>query len=236
MSRPIDDLSLIAECRAGRSDAFGLLVQRYQDRLYPTALRLTGRSEDALDLLQETFLRGYRKLSGFHGESSFYTWVYRIMVNLALTERRRRRPRLHRPQIGAAAPDAADPSEDSSPDRRLERSESEDLVHRALDRLAADHRVVVVMKEFDGLRYDQIAEALGVPVGTVRSRLHRARVELRELLAPAVEHESSSSVVGNSVARTVKVGGDPSASSSVILPFRGSKPSGPLALTPHDSL
>ena len=103
MTGTTDDLSLIAECRAGRTDAFGTLVQRYQDRLYPTALRLTGRAEDALDLLQDAFLRAFQKLGGFHGDSSFYTWVYRIMVNLALSERRKRSPRLLRPRPGGDA-------------------------------------------------------------------------------------------------------------------------------------
>ena len=86
-----DDNSLIVACRAGRTEAFGVLVQRYQDRLYPTMLRLTGSADDALDLLQDAFLRAFEKLDRFQGESSFYTWVYRIAVNLALSGRRRRR-------------------------------------------------------------------------------------------------------------------------------------------------
>ncbi len=81
MSGFTDDESLIEACRAGETEAYGTLVRRYQDRLYPTVLRLTGCAEDAQDLLQETFLRAYQKLSRFHGESSFYTWVYRIAVN-----------------------------------------------------------------------------------------------------------------------------------------------------------
>src|SRR3954451_10722082 len=92
MSLCSDAQSLIDACRAGKTEAYGDLVRRYQDRLYPTALRLTGCAEDAQDLLQETFLRAYQKLGRFHGESSFYTWVYRIAVNLALSGRRRRRP------------------------------------------------------------------------------------------------------------------------------------------------
>ena len=92
MSGSNDDQSLIDACRGGKTEAYGVLVSRYQDRLYPTVLRLAGSPEDAQDLLQDTFLRAYQKLGHFHGESSFYTWVYRIAVNLALSGRRRRRP------------------------------------------------------------------------------------------------------------------------------------------------
>ena len=91
MSGCNDDQCLIDACRAGETEAFGALVRRYQDRLYPTVLRLTGCAADADDVLQDAFLRAYEKLAGFHGESSFYTWVYRIAVNLALSDRRRRR-------------------------------------------------------------------------------------------------------------------------------------------------
>lgn len=183
MSGNFDDLGLIDACRSGETEAYGLLVTRYQDRLYPTALRLTGCSDGALDLLQDAFLRGYQKLGHFHGESSFYTWIYRITVNLALSERRRRRPILgfSEGRGGVQAALAVDPRE-TDPSLPLERAERERIVQEALNALAPDHRVVVVMKEFDGLRYEEIAEALGIPVGTVRSRLHRARSELREKL------------------------------------------------------
>jgi RNA polymerase sigma-70 factor (ECF subfamily) len=236
MAGPTDDLSLVTECRDGRTDAFGVLVERYQDRLYPTALRLTGAVDDALDLLQDTFLRAFQKLSGFHGDSSFYTWVYRIMVNLALTGRRKRLPRRFR---GADVGDAPDSTEGSDPGSQLERAEREALVQRALDRLAADHRVVVVMKEYDGLRYEEIASALGVPVGTVRSRLHRARCELKGMLRGALG-EAEQGVERPSAREPVPavVGSDdPSSSSSLssspaILPFRGTRPRSSLALTP----
>lgn len=228
MTGSTEDLSLVAECRAGRTDAFGTLVERYQDRLYPTALRLTGAVEDALDLLQDTFLRAFQKLHGFHGESSFYTWVYRIMVNLALTGRRRRLPRRFR---GGDVADAPDLSEASDPGAHLDRAEREALVQRALDRLALDHRVVVVMKEYDGLRYEEIAEALGVPVGTVRSRLHRARCELKVMLRGAVDDSYPLADAPSEWPALPNGHADPSASSS-ILPFRGTRPTPSLALTP----
>jgi RNA polymerase sigma-70 factor (ECF subfamily) len=181
----LDDQRLIDACRSGETEAFGVLVNRYQDRLYPTVFRLTGCAEDALDLLQEAFLRAYEKLDRFHGESSFYTWVYRIAVNLALSDRRRRR---HEPGAFLREEPAGDRAGDD-PSAPLERAERDERIQEALDALAPDHRAVVVMKEFDGLRYEEIGAVLGVPVGTVRSRLHRARCELRERLRSLVEED-----------------------------------------------
>ena len=190
MSGFTDDQGLIDACRAGKTEAYGTLVRRYQDRLYPTVLRLTGCAEDAQDLLQETFLRAYQKLGRFHGESSFYTWVYRIAVNLALSGRRRRRTmaRLGTGSFGGSPEPASDP-EGSDPSLPMERAERERIIQNALNALAADHRAVVVMKEFDGLRYEEIGAILGIPVGTVRSRLHRARCELRDRLRVLIDEE-----------------------------------------------
>lgn len=189
MSGYINDQVLIDACRAGETGAYGVLVRRYQDRLFPTALRLTGCAEDAQDLLQETFLRGYQKLAKFHGESSFYTWIYRIAVNLALSGRRRKRHVAsldHGARDGRDADPVIDPRE-TDPTLPLERAERERKIQEALLALAPDHRAVVVMKEFDGLRYEEIGAILNVPVGTVRSRLHRARCELRERLRSLVD-------------------------------------------------
>ncbi len=187
-----DDNSLIEACRAGRTEAFGPLVRRYQGRLYPTMLRLTGSPEDALDLLQDAFLKAFEKLDKFQGDSSFYTWVYRIAVNLALSGRRRRKLTLRlRSPDGGVMIDPPDDSTYSDPTSSIQRAERDDLIQKALDALADDHRAVVVMKEFDGLRYEEIAAILGVPVGTVRSRLHRARLELRERLQGVLMDEES---------------------------------------------
>jgi RNA polymerase sigma-70 factor (ECF subfamily) len=185
-----DDQGLIDACRRGQTEAFGLLVRRYQDRLYPTVLRLTGSAEDAHDLLQETFLRAYRKLSLFQGESGFYTWVYRIAVNLALSDRRRRKSA--RPAVALSSRETFDPPDDpaqTDPAGPLERAERDARVQNALSALAPDHRAVVVLKDLDGLRYEEIAEMLNIPVGTVRSRLHRARNELRLLLHGILDEE-----------------------------------------------
>ncbi len=184
-----DDQSLIDACRAGKTEAFGVLVRRYQDRLYPTILRLAGSAEDAHDLLQDAFLRAYQKLGHFHGQSSFYTWMYRIAVNLALSDRRRKRG-VHPPPRARGGDETFDPRMDvdqSDPSLPLVRAERDEQIQEALNALAPDHRAVVVLKDLDGLRYEEIAEILGVPVGTVRSRLHRARTELRERLRGVIE-------------------------------------------------
>jgi RNA polymerase sigma-70 factor (ECF subfamily) len=185
-----DDKCLIEACRAGNTEAIGILVSRYQDRLFPTVFRLTGCAEEAHDLLQDAFLRAFEKLDRFQGESSFYTWVYRIAVNLALSGRRRRRPILRLSHDGGAG--SLDPpydSAESDPSAPLERAERERLIQDALNSLAPDHRAVVVMKEFDGLHYEEIGAMLGIPVGTVRSRLHRARCELRDRLRVLVDED-----------------------------------------------
>lgn len=195
MSGCNEDQGLIDACRAGKTEAYGVLVRRYQDRLYPTVLRITGCAEDAQDLLQETFLLAYQKLGRFHGESSFYTWIYRIAVNLALSGRRRRRPTV---RIGDGSADGPpepvlDPRE-TDPSLPLERAERDRIIQDALDALAIDQRAVVVLKEFDGLRYEEIADLLGIPVGTVRSRLHRARCELRGRLRGLVDVDEEEEV------------------------------------------
>lgn len=190
MTRNDDDFVLVSACRAGESEAFGILVRRYQDRLYPTILRLAGCAEDAHDLLQDTFLRAYQKLARFQGDSSFYTWVYRIAVNLALSDRRRRKgPTRVAASGGGSVLDPPDDPSHTDPSGPMERAERDAQVQAALNALQPDHRAVVVMKDLDGFRYEEIAEMLDIPVGTVRSRLHRARTELKQRLKHLLDDE-----------------------------------------------
>jgi RNA polymerase sigma-70 factor (ECF subfamily) len=180
-----EDQRLIGECLQGRPAAFGELVRRYQDRLYNTAYRLTGNAEDAQDVVQEAFLNAYQSLGSFKGDSLFFTWLYRIAVNTAISLKRKQRVALSihggPGQEGGVEP--ADRSEASRPDHPLEQAEEDRRVQRALDRLSPEHRAVLVLKEIEGQKYEAMAETLGVPIGTIRSRLHRARLELRELLS-----------------------------------------------------
>jgi RNA polymerase sigma-70 factor, ECF subfamily len=180
-----DDQRLIAECLQGRTEAFGELVRRYQDRLYNSVYRLVGNAEDAYDVVQDAFLNAYQSLGAFKGGSQFFTWMYRIAVNTGITLKRKRKAvlRLHAPgPDGEPAVDPADPSESNRPDYAAEMAEEEKKVHLALGRLTEEHRTVLVMKDLDGMKYEEIAEVLDVPVGTIRSRIHRARMELRQFL------------------------------------------------------
>jgi RNA polymerase sigma-70 factor (ECF subfamily) len=180
-----DDQRLISDCLAGNADAFGGLVLRYQDRLFNTVFRLVDNPEDARDVVQEAFLNAYQSLSAFKGDSLFFTWLYRIAVNTAISLKRKQKSAL---RLMATAHDTGvvvepqDPSEASQPGHALEMAEEERRVHQALARLSTEHRNVLVLKDMEGMKYEEMAEVLQVPVGTIRSRLHRARLELREIL------------------------------------------------------
>ena len=179
-----DDGRLIASCLTGDTAAFGELVARYQDRLYNTVLRLVGNPEDARDVVQEAFLHAYTSLHAFKGDALFFTWLYRIAMNTAISMKRKQRAVLRMPPAadGAGTLDPLDPSDLNRPGHALEMAEEERRVQDALGRLSAEHRAVLVLKDMEGMKYEAMADVLGVPVGTIRSRLHRARLELREIL------------------------------------------------------
>jgi RNA polymerase sigma-70 factor, ECF subfamily len=177
--------TLIAECLAGRVDAFGELVRPHQDRLFNTLYRLCGHREEAADALQDGLVRAYRRLASFQGDAAFFTWLYRVVVNTALS--RRRRERAGRMASAEHAHELADDALRTAPDRRLAQADVQRLVAAALAEVDDAFRAVLVMKEIDGLRYEEIAAVLKVPVGTVRSRLHRGRAELRAKLQPLLE-------------------------------------------------
>jgi len=179
-----DDQRLIAACLEGDTAAFSILVRRYQDRLYNTVYRLLDNAEDAQDVVQEAFLHAYQSLDSFKGDSLFFTWLYRIAVNTAISLKRKRRVILSidGARNGEAGVDPLDPSDATQPGHALEQAEQERRVRRALGRLSPEHRAVLIMKDMEGQKYEMMAEVLQVPIGTIRSRLHRARLELRELL------------------------------------------------------
>ena len=179
-----DDQRLIAECLQGNTAAFGVLVRRYQERLYNSVYRLVDNAEDAQDVVQEAFLNAYQSLDGFKGDSLFFTWLYRIAVNTAISLKRKQRvmARMDLGRNGEQPMEPLDPSAESRPGHALEQAEQGRRVHEALARLSPEHRAVLVMKDMEGQKYERMAELLQVPIGTIRSRLHRARLELRELL------------------------------------------------------
>jgi len=183
-----DDRRLIAECLGGRRDAYGELVSRYQVRLYNAALRLVQSPDDAADVVQDAFLNAFLSLHTFKGDAEFFTWLYRIAFNTAVSLKRKKRPALSLDMhSGEGGIDPDDPSEYVKPGAAIERSEDERQLGVAIERLSPEHREVLLMKDIDGLKYEEIAELLRVPVGTIRSRLHRARLELRDLLVPLEE-------------------------------------------------
>jgi RNA polymerase sigma-70 factor (ECF subfamily) len=183
-----DDASLIDATLAGDTEAFGRLVERYQDRLYNSLLRFLGSAEDARDVSQDTFLQALTKLRSFRRESGFYTWLYRIGFNLAMSRRRRMRPEMSIDCLKHSA--GVEPSDDGvGPERLMEAKERAAAVQAALGRLADEHREVVVLREIEECSYETIAEILNVPIGTVRSRLFRARMQLREHLEELFREE-----------------------------------------------
>lgn len=179
-----DDQELIDACLAGRTEAFGRLVVRYQDRLYHTLVGVLGSADDARDAAQDAFVHAFRKLDSFRGNSAFYSWLFRIAINTAISQKRRNR-RSHSSIEAAREQAGIEPTDhrpDAHPSHALETSEQQEMVRQALTQLADEYRTVLVLKEMEGLKYEQIAEIVGCPIGTVRSRIHRARAELREKL------------------------------------------------------
>lgn len=176
-----DDLPLVQAARRGDSAAFGQLVRKYQDRLASSLLYVCGSHQEAEDVAQEAFVQAFVKLESFAGDSAFYTWLYRIAMNAAISRRRKRRGAESveetREQTGREPQDGGEQAEE-----RLLREERAVLVRRALGLLSDEHRAILVLREVEGCDYDQIAAILGLPVGTVRSRLHRARLQLKEQL------------------------------------------------------
>jgi len=184
-----DDAQLIEATLAGQSTAFGELVTRYQDRLYNGVVHVTGSTEDARDVVQDAFVQAFVKLNTFRGGSAFYTWLYRIAMNLAISHcRRRRRPTVSiersREATGSEPVDQSD-----GPTAGLEQDDRVTQVRQALASLSDEHRTVLVLREMEECSYESIADMLDLPIGTVRSRLHRARLQLKDELRKVIQEE-----------------------------------------------
>lgn len=177
---------LVARAKAGDQDAFAQLVRDNEKRVYNLALRMVGDPDDALDLSQEAFLKAWKGLGGFKGDSAFSTWVYRLASNVCLDflRAKKRRQELVDPAHSLDDQDAPPPPADERlrPDEHLERKERSASLHRALSDLPDHHRQILVMRELSGLSYQEISEVLKLDLGTVKSRLTRARTALRKLL------------------------------------------------------
>jgi RNA polymerase sigma-70 factor, ECF subfamily len=186
------DEQLIAATRQGDSAAFGQLVRKYQDRLLTALFQVSGSRDEAEDVVQEAFVTAFLKLGSFAGGSSFYTWLYRIAFNTAISRRRKRRGESSvehtRDLTGSEPLDDHEPAED-----RVLRQERAGQVQQALARLPVEFRMVLVLREMEGCDYDTIAQVLELPVGTVRSRLHRARLQLKVQLTSVLDDRGADS-------------------------------------------
>ncbi|MGE5653993.1 MAG: sigma-70 family RNA polymerase sigma factor [Bacillota bacterium] len=179
------DEQLVSACQNGHWEAFESLVARYERKIYNLAFRLSGNAEDANDLAQETFVRLYRSIHTFKGQSAFSTWLYRIATNVCLDEIRRRQ---RHPTMSLDAPleteegqmerDVVDLTQ--LPEFIYESKELRQLVQRLISELSEDHRTVLILRDFENLSYEEIAEILGCQLGTVKSRLNRARAALKD--------------------------------------------------------
>jgi len=191
------DVALLQKAQAGDRGAYGQVVLLYQDRLYNAVLRLVGDREEARELTQEAFMRGLMKIDSFRGDASPYTWLFRIAVNLAISHLRKvnrfRVFSLDRPagkggrysdddQASSLVDRVARERADNAPPQKMEGRERDQAVLSALGRLDAEYRAVLVMRDIEGFDYQQMADILGLPPGTLKSRLFRARMALRDEL------------------------------------------------------
>ena len=172
------DLDAVAACRRGEREAFGPLVERHQREIYRLCYRFTGNHHDASDLAQETFLRAYRAIGRFRGESGFSTWLYRIAVNTCLNFRAGGRPEFNR--VSEDLPDGA-----AGPLASLEAEERARYVRQAVLRLPAKQRATLILKLYHELTHEEVARILGTSVGTVKANLFHALGNLRKLLTDA---------------------------------------------------
>jgi len=184
---------LVEAAKAGDQNAFGNLVDAYQDRIYGYLSRMLSDPNEAEDVAQETFVRAYRSLSRFRGASSFHTWLYRIASNLAIDVARKRKRQdgatysLDAPvEVGDNEYDREIPDESNAPEEISEQREVQQTVRRAMGELPDKLRDVIVLYELQGESYEDIAETLDVPLGTVKSRLFNARGQLKERLQDMV--------------------------------------------------
>lgn len=170
---PPSDRELVARARADDPAAFEELVRRHRDRIYRVALRVCRHPADAEDVTQEAIVRAWRGLGTFRGDAAFTTWLYRIVTNLALNRVTRRRE-----HATERVPEPAGPGEALDPARRAEDRERLDAALAALDTLTAEQRACYVLRELEGLSYDELAEVLDISVASVKGRLYRARQDL----------------------------------------------------------
>ena len=191
----VSELDLVKRCQKGDSGAFDELVIRYRTRVFGMVYNMVHSEQDAWDLAQESFVKAWKSIRLFRGKSSFYTWLYRIVMNVTIDWTRKRQVK----GTGAEFDDAIQlkeidpasktvPKQDALPSEHMEQQEIRAQIDRAIGQLSPEHRAVILMKEIEDMQYHEIAEALGCSIGTVMSRLFYARKKLQNLLKDVYEN------------------------------------------------
>ena len=190
VSADISDAECVRRLQRGETEAFAVLVERHQKNIFNLLYRMLGDYDDAAEVSQEAFLSAYRSIKSFRGDASFSTWLYRIAVNHANT-RRKTVALLHQ---RAARIESLEPTRDgaSDPADALERKEMRERVQAALNGLDAEDATIILLRDLQDVPYEDVADILDVPIGTVKSRLHRARRALKARLAPYLKGKRTS--------------------------------------------
>src|SRR6266545_3742993 len=182
-----DEAALIERCRAGDLAAFEPLVEKYRQRVYRLAYNILRDPEEAWDVSQDAFIRAFQALASFRGDSAFYTWLFRIVINVARDRARQHAARgraFGTERVEEEDWDRALADQGTAPDTHAAQVEERERIGRALSTLSEQHRAIIMLSDLEGLSYREIAEVLNIPMGTVMSRLHNARRRLRATLGP----------------------------------------------------
>lgn len=185
------DQALVERVQAGDKTAFDILVQKYQSKIIQLAYRYVHDQDEAMDIAQEAFIKAYKALGRFRGDSAFYTWIYRIAINTAknhLVASSRRPPRADIDAVEAEQYDSATGlKEYATPERMLLKDEIKQTIAGAIENLPDDLRTAITLRELEGMSYEEIAQAMDCPIGTVRSRIFRARDAIDGKLKPLLD-------------------------------------------------
>ena len=191
----VSELDLVKRCQAGDTEAFDELVTRYRTRVFSMIYNMVHSEQDAWDLAQDSFLKAWKSIGRFRGQSSFYTWIYRIVMNVTIDWLRKKKIKggdaefddaIQLREIDPASKTV--PKTEALPHQLMERDEIRARIDNAIGQLSPEHRAVILMKEIDDMQYHEIAETLGCSIGTVMSRLFYARKKLQSLLRDVYEN------------------------------------------------